>query len=142
VQLEGDDQLRALGDKVLEDAAWKQMISVSASLQKTGAIVGWLSAPVIEWGRNDQPPPAAPYPASDPTRVERFNHLLDELTIFSGASRSVSRIDFARFARNWPADKPVLLPDGVSIGPDVITPVGAWLGPELLVYYDEHEASG
>ena len=77
-----------------------------------------------------------------PTRVQRYNDLLEKLTIFAGASRRVSRIDFARFARNWPADKPPLFPDGVVLGQDVVPTVGTWLGPELLVYYDEFEASG
>jgi hypothetical protein len=142
VQLPGEPAVRALGDQTYDDAAFAQFSAMADALHRAGPPVAWMTLPPIEWGKGDQPPPASPYAASDPARVERYNELVSKLAVASGPTRSTGKIDFARFAADWDANSPALAPDGLSIGPDAAPIVAEWLGNELLLYYDIYKVSG
>jgi len=142
VQLPDDPALRGLGDPALDDVVFSQFRAMADALRAAGPPVAWMTFAPVEWGKTDDPPPATPYAASDPARVTRYNEFVSQLSIASGAARNLGKIDFAKFASNWPSDSPPLTPNGLDVGPDAQAIVGEWLGNELLVYYDEYKVSG
>jgi peptidoglycan/LPS O-acetylase OafA/YrhL len=142
VQLPGEPAVRALGDQTYDDAAYAQFAAMADALHKAGPPVAWMTFAPIEWGKGDQPPPASPYAASDPARVERYNELVSKLAVASGSQRWTGKIDFGKFAADWTADSPPLTPDGLAVGPDAAPIVAEWLGNELLLYYDVYKVSG
>jgi hypothetical protein len=133
--------MRALGDKTYDDQLWKEYTAIVEAMKKNKTPVMWLTSPRIEWGRTDQPPPNPPAAASDPSRVEKLNKLLLEL---SATTSYIQRVDFAGFADRWPGGPldPSFRPDGLDVGPDAMAKVGEWTGNEILVQYDEFLADG
>jgi peptidoglycan/LPS O-acetylase OafA/YrhL len=142
LKLKGDDTYRSFGDSTFEDELWNQFTALATAIHKGGAEVAWLNSPPVTWGRDDQPPPSQPVAANDPARVARYNDLIERLAVASGQGRTVDRVDFAKYAGNWPTSNPPLLPNGLTVGADAAPIVGEWLGNELLVYYDEYLSSG
>ena len=87
-----------------------------------------------------EPPPAQPYPASDPARVQRLNAIVKELRMYTIWAQP---IDFAGYASRQPggALDPSFRPDGLNVRDEALPAAGEWLGNELLVMYDEFQAS-
>jgi peptidoglycan/LPS O-acetylase OafA/YrhL len=139
-QLKGDSTMRGFGDPVYDDAARKQYSALVDATKKVNAPIMWLNSPTIAWGRTDQPPPTTPYPASDPVRVQRYNDILLELRGFTPFSQ---RIDFAKYAARQPGGDldPAFRPDGLEVSDEALPAAAEWLGNELLVMYDEFQAS-
>jgi hypothetical protein len=141
LRMSGDTELlRHLGDAV-DQALWKQYTSIAASLRKVTTVGMWLSYPPVTVGQADQPPPATPYPASDPARVRRLGSLVHDLE--GGTPYSVE-VDFADYAARTAGGggAPTLLGDGVTVSAEALPAVSEWLGNELLVSFDEFQANG
>ena len=77
-RLPGDSTWRAPGDPTYDAFLAGEMRTAMDVFHAAGVPLVWLTAPDIEIGRNEVPPPADPYPGSDPARMHRFNELLRE----------------------------------------------------------------
>jgi peptidoglycan/LPS O-acetylase OafA/YrhL len=125
---------RAPGDPVYDEFLRDELHDATALLSASGALVVWLTSPLIDLGRADDPPPEEPYPASDPARMERLNELLAE--VVEDAPRA-AMADYAGHLRTYPGGEldPTLRPDGVHLANAQTRRVGDWLGPEVLTLF-------
>ncbi len=130
-RLAGDDTWRAPGDPVYDAFLHSELAGATEILGSGGAVVAWLTSPLIDLGRTDLSPPSEPYPASDPARMTRFNEVL--ATVVDAHDHAVLA-DYAGFLRSTPGGEldATLRPDGVHLANDQTRVVGDWLGPELL----------
>ena len=139
--LKGDTTVRGFGDKTYDDAARAQYSALVEATKKVNAPIMWLSSPTIAWGRTDASPPTQPYPASDPARVKRLNEIVKEMRLYTIYAQPV---DFAGYASRQPGGDldPAFRPDGLNVSDDALPAASEWLGNELLVMFDEYQASG
>jgi peptidoglycan/LPS O-acetylase OafA/YrhL len=130
-RLPGDDRWHHLGDPVYDAYVKAEMRAAVETLESTGAVVVWLTAPVIELGRNEEPPPREPYQASEPERMLRYNRLLWEVAVEHPTLRLV---DLAGYLRALPGGEldPALRPDGVHFTVESSHVVADWLAPAIL----------
>ncbi len=126
-QLVGDTQLRGLGDAAYDDAILKQYGALGDSLHKGGPAVAWMNM--------------APNGAVPADRIGPYSDLIQKVALGSGASRSVGRIDFAKYAGNRAPSDPPLYGDGAALSADAASAAGEWTGNEILVYFDEYQSS-
>jgi len=131
-QLPGDPTWRAPGDPVYDAFLKREMLAAADFLGTRVKMVEWLTSPLIDFGRADDPPPAEPYPVSDPARMHRFNELLAEV---ANERPNMRLVDLAGYLRAQPDGElgAHLRPDGVHFTEASATEVATWLGPELLV---------
>ncbi len=78
-KLEGSDEWVAPGDPSYDDFLRGEIAEMTDLLLDDGVYVVWVTAPHIEVGRMQEPPPEQPYPESDPPRVDRFNQIIREV---------------------------------------------------------------
>ena len=131
-QLPGDPTWRAPGDPVYDAFLKREMLAAVDFLGTRVKMVEWLTSPLIEFGRTDDPPPAEPYPVSDPARMHRFNEILANV---ASERPNMRLVDLAGYLRAQPDGElgAHLRPDGVHFTEAGATEVATWLGPELLV---------
>ena len=126
-----DDQWRAPGDPVYDQYLKSEMEAAVDLLSSRVGIVVWLTNPLLDFGRADDPPPATPYPVSDPARTHRYNEILLEV---AAERPALHVIDLAAWMRTLPGGEldPNIRPDGVHFSKPGAVEVARWLGPELL----------
>jgi peptidoglycan/LPS O-acetylase OafA/YrhL len=130
-QLPGDTVWRAPGDPVYDAYLHQQLLDVIDLFHGLGVQVAFVASPHIELGAADVPPPAKPYPVSDPARMDRWNALVRE----AAAERPGTVVlDLPAHLASLPGGEmdPRLRPDGVHFTLDTTREVGGWLGPQLL----------
>ena len=130
VQHGPDDEVRALGDPVFDDAVRADYALAADLAHTSGAPVVWLDDPPID-GDPDEPGRWG-NAVSDPGRVARLNAIIDEVA----AERPwMTVLPYAELYETWPGgwDDPSLRPDGVHVdGEEAWANVTAWLGPRLV----------
>jgi peptidoglycan/LPS O-acetylase OafA/YrhL len=129
-KLEGDDEWRHIGDPVYDDYLRDELDAANQLLLDQGVTVVWLTAPHIEAGKNQEPPPSEPYPESDPARMDRLNAMIREL---ADAREGVVVVDLAAWVAGLPpGEDERLRPDGVHFDLERSVEVAQWLAPELM----------
>jgi hypothetical protein len=129
-RLEGDDEWRHIGDPVYDEYLRSELDAANDVLLDEGVTVVWLTAPYIEAGKNQEPPPDEPYPESDHARMDRLNEMIRDL---AAEREGVVVVDLAAWVEGLPpGEDERLRPDGVHFDLDRSVEVGAWLGPELM----------
>jgi peptidoglycan/LPS O-acetylase OafA/YrhL len=130
-QLPGDDTWRAPGDPVFDRYLRDELSTVTDILLDEGVPVIWVTAPHIEVGRNQQPPPDQPYPESDPARIDRLNETIREI---ADEREGAVVIDLQGYLASLPGGEmdPRLRPDGVHFENETSQEVANWLGPEIM----------
>jgi hypothetical protein len=140
-KLPGDDQWRALGDPVLDDYFRKELLSASDILLSDGALVIWLTHPVIQQRALGGKLPETPFPESNPARMRRFNELIQELEKLRPGRLKV--VDLAKHMQSLPGGEldPQYRPDGThfALG-GALRISGNWLGAEILRVYRDADA--
>ena len=126
-----DDQWRAPGDPVYDQYLKGEMEAAVDLLSSRVGMVVWLTNPLLDFGRADNPPPATPYPVSDPARTHRYNEILHEV---AAERPALHLVDLAAWMRTLPGGEldPNIRPDGVHFSKPGAVEVAGWLGPELL----------
>jgi peptidoglycan/LPS O-acetylase OafA/YrhL len=130
-RLPDDDRWYHLGMPDYDTYLKREILEAVRTLEATGVTVVALTAPVIELGRNEQPPPRQPYQASDPARIRQFNKLLWDVAVEHPSMRLV---DLAGHLRSLPGGEldPDLRPDGVHFTVESSREVAEWLAPAIL----------
>jgi peptidoglycan/LPS O-acetylase OafA/YrhL len=129
-QLEGDDQWRHIGDPVYDDYLRSELDAANQLLVDEGVIVVWLTAPPIEAGKNQEPPPSEPYPESDPERMRLLNDMIREL---ADQREGVVVVDLAAWVESLPpGEDERLRPDGVHFELETAVDVADWLAPQVM----------
>ena len=134
--LPDDTTWRHLGDPTFDQFITDRIRSTVDTLSTKGAIVYWLTCPLIDLGREDGVPPARPSPVSDPARMQRFNELARHVAAERPEQMEV--LDLAGYLAGLPAGEldPALRPDGVHLTWESAYQVSDdWLGPEILRRY-------
>jgi hypothetical protein len=130
-RLEGDEEWRHIGDPVYDRYLEQELEAANDLLIGEGLTVIWLTAPTIEAGRNENPPPEDPYPESEPERMQRLNGLITRL---AAERQGVVVVDLAAFIAAQPSSEDDRLrPDGVHFTEETSTEVAsAWLGEQIV----------
>jgi peptidoglycan/LPS O-acetylase OafA/YrhL len=129
-KLDGDDEWRHIGDPVYDDYLRGELDAANQMLLDEGVTVVWLTAPHIEAGKNQEPPPSEPYPESDPERMDRLNQMIREL---ADEREGVVVVDLAAWVAGLPpGEDERLRPDGVHFELDLSVEVAEWLAPEVM----------
>jgi peptidoglycan/LPS O-acetylase OafA/YrhL len=130
-RLEGDDTWRAPGDPVFDQYLYDELAHVTDLLLDQGVTVVWVTAPHIEVGRLEQPPPEQPYPESDPARIDRLNEIIRQIV---NEREGAVVIDLQGYLASLPGGEmdERLRPDGVHFENETAVEVADWLGPELM----------
>jgi peptidoglycan/LPS O-acetylase OafA/YrhL len=129
-KVEGDDQWRHIGDPVYDDYLRGELDAANQLLLDQGVTVVWLTAPHIEAGKNQEPPPSEPYPESDPGRMDRLNQMIREL---ADQREGVVVVDLAGWVESLPpGEDERLRPDGVHFELDESVEVADWLAPQVM----------
>jgi len=130
-RLPGDDTWRAPGDPVYDDYLASELSELTDLLLDRGVKVVWLTAPHIEVGKQEEPPPAQPYAESDPARMDRLNEIIRGIV----ASRpNAVVVDLASYVNALPPEVDERVrPDGVHFDTDQAFNVATdWLGPAVV----------
>lgn len=130
-RLEGDDTWRAPGDPVFDRYLREELSLVTDILLEEGVTVVWATAPRIEVGRLEEPPPDPSYPESDPARIDRLNQIIRDI---ADEREGAVVVDLAGYLASLPGGEmdPRLRPDGVHFETETAQEVASWLGPELM----------
>jgi lysophospholipase L1-like esterase len=93
--------------------------------------VVWVTAPHIDVGRTQQPPPDQPYPESDPARIDRLNQIIREI---ADSHEGATVVDLQGYLASLPGGEmdERLRPDGVHFENDTAQEIANWLGPQLM----------
>ena len=126
-----DDQWRAPGDPVYDEYLKSEMEAAVDLLSNRVGMVVWLTNPLLDFGRSDNPPPATPYPVSEPARTHRYNEILYEV---AAERPALHVVDLAGWMHTLPGGEldPNIRPDGVHFSKPGAIEVAGWLGPQLL----------
>ncbi|MCB1016790.1 MAG: acyltransferase [Acidimicrobiales bacterium] len=125
-----------LGQPAVDDLVRRELDEAVDILSAGGAVVYLLTSPLIRIGTQDGVPPAFERPASDPSRMARFNAVLAEVADARPGEAAV--VDLAGYLRSTPGGEmdPTLRPDGIHLTWDAATAISTdWLGPEILRRY-------
>jgi peptidoglycan/LPS O-acetylase OafA/YrhL len=130
-RLEGDDRWRGPGDPVFDEYLRDELSLVTDVLLEEGVPVVWVTAPHLDVGRMQEPPPDEPYPESDPARIDRLNQIILEI---AGEREGATVIDLAGHLASLPGGEmdPRLRPDGVHFELETAEEIADWLGPEVV----------
>jgi hypothetical protein len=109
-KLQGDDTWRALGDPVYDKYLLEEMTQAVDTLSAKGAMVMWLTAPLIGTNEYGQEPTVHRGPAGRPERMQRLNELIAQLPGLRPGK--VRIIDLAAWLETTGEDQR-LRPDGV-----------------------------
>jgi peptidoglycan/LPS O-acetylase OafA/YrhL len=132
-RLPGDSQWRAPGDPVFDAYLRSKLLEAVDLLSARGALVVWLTSPVID-------PPHGRRPGAthaEPARTLRYNELLSEVEALRPEQLRIVDLAgyFARRARDPAAHR--LRPDGVHLTHEsAFELMDAWLGEEILRAWD------
>jgi lysophospholipase L1-like esterase len=104
-------------------------------LSAKGALVIWLTAPHIEFGRGQAGIPRDS-PISEPARMDRLNQLIGEV---DARRDEMVVLDLVAHIRSLPGGEmdASLRPDGVHFSEDAAPALARWLAPEILRLIDE-----
>jgi hypothetical protein len=135
-QLPGDDEWVAPGDAVYDAYLHDQFQAATDLLSAHGALVLWLSSPLIDSGRQMTNRPADGFPESDPDRMARLNELILEIV---DDDPHAELGDYAGRLRTYPGGEldETLRPDGIHLANDQSHLIGNWLGPEVIAIYED-----
>jgi hypothetical protein len=140
--LPGDTRWRHLGDPVLDAHMREELLAAVDLLSSDGALVVWLTSPVMEVRdlRTGNPPKPA-FVESDPARMARFNELVLELPeLRPGRVRVVDLAARVQALPGGPLD-PDYRPDGIHWDAQGALRLSrAWLGDEILSVYRDQAA--
>jgi hypothetical protein len=133
-QLPGSDEWVAPGDAVYDAYLHDQFQAATDLLSSKGAMVLWLSSPIIDSGREMTTRPAEGFAESDPARMARLNELIDEIV---QDDPDAELADYAGRLRTYPGGEldATLRPDGIHLANDQSHLIGDWLGPETISTY-------
>ena len=143
-RLAGDGPWMHLGDPMVDQAMQAELLEAVDLLSARGALVVWLTHPVIEV--RDPETGAAPvpaYPESSPARMARFNELVRELEALRPGKVVV--LDVAGYLRNSSGGEldPLYRPDGTHLDAEgSLRLANDFIGPEVLRLYREQRTSG
>jgi peptidoglycan/LPS O-acetylase OafA/YrhL len=134
-RLDGEDQWRQIGDPVYDEYLRREFETANDILLREGLTVIWLTSPMIESGRDQNPRPERPYAESDPERMRRLNGLITQM---AAGRPGVVVVDLAAFIDEQPRSEDVRLrPDGVHFTEETSTEVAAaWRGEQVLAAID------
>jgi peptidoglycan/LPS O-acetylase OafA/YrhL len=131
---DGDEEWAHIGQRDYDAWLRDELDAANDLLVDAGLTVLWLTAPPIQTGGAQVPPPDEPYPESDPDRMDRLNEIIRDL---ADAREGVAVVDLAGYLASLPAGEDARLrPDGVHFDVETTGEVARWLGPELLRTYD------
>jgi peptidoglycan/LPS O-acetylase OafA/YrhL len=130
-KLPGDDIWRHPGDPVFDRFLRDELSDVTDILLDEGVPVVWVTAPHIDVGRNQQPPPDHPYPESERSRIDRLNGIIREI---ADEREGAVVVDLQGYLASLPGGEmdPRLRPDGVHFENETAQEVANWLGPQLM----------
>jgi hypothetical protein len=130
-RLPGEDVWRSPGDPVYDAYLRGELEAATDAFLAEGLRVVWLTTPYLDVGRHMQPPPAEPFPESDPARVDLLN---DTIRAIAAARDGVAVVDLGAHLDALPsAEDERLRPDGVHLERDAAEEVAAdWLGPAIV----------
>jgi peptidoglycan/LPS O-acetylase OafA/YrhL len=138
-KLPGDERWRHVGDPVLDAYLRKEMLWAVDTLSSDGALVVWITSPVIEIRKKGTGrPPDPPFAASDPARMARFNEMIFELPERRPGRVVVIDLAAHMLTRPYGPFDPDYRPDGVHLSLlGALRVSREWLGDELLRVYRE-----
>jgi peptidoglycan/LPS O-acetylase OafA/YrhL len=141
-RLEGSDEWIAPGDPEYDDYLRSEIETMVDLLLDDGVYVVWLTAPHLDVGRMQEPPPERPYPESDPARIDRFNEIVREVV---NEREGAVALELGEFLRQQPGgemdatyeatdgSEQLIRPDGVHFEIDSATYLARnGLGDEFL----------
>ena len=127
---DGHPEWAHIGEPAYDDWLRGELEAANDLLLERGMAVVWLTAPYIETGMTQVPPPSEPYPESDPVRMDRLNSMIRDM---AETREGVTVVDLAGYLASLPpGEDDRLRPDGVHFDIDTTEEVAGWLGPELL----------
>jgi hypothetical protein len=131
-RLPGDDTWRSPGDPAYDAFLRGELEAATDAFLAEGVPVVWLTTPYLDVGRLMQPPPAEPFPESDPARVDLLNETIRSV---AASREGVSVVDLGAYLDGLPdAEDQRLRPDGVHLERDSAEEVAHdWLGREVVV---------
>ncbi len=128
-RLPGDKKWRVPGDPIFDAYLRRELLEAVDLLSSRGALVVWLTSPVIDPPRGRRPGATQ----SEPARTARYNELLREVEALRPEQLRV--VDLAGYFERRAADPraPRLRPDGVHLSREGASElVSSWLGAEIL----------
>jgi hypothetical protein len=130
-RLPGEDVWRSPGDPLYDAFLRGELEEATDAFLAEGLRVVWLTTPYLDIGRRMQPPPAEPFPESDPARVDLLN---DTIRAIAASRDGVAVVDLGAHLDALPAaEDERLRPDGVHLERDAAEEVAAdWLGPAVV----------
>lgn len=131
-RLPGDDRWVHPGDPDYDRYLLDEMLAAIDLLAAEGVGVVWMTSPLIELGRAEQPPPDEPYPTSDPARTARFNELLRQAAQLRPDVVRVVELGSLLAAEPGGELDGSLRPDGIHFSEEGSIEFAARLGPEVL----------
>ena len=134
-RIPGDDTFRIPGDPVYDDWLRAEMLTAVDVLSAEGAVVLWLTNPLIGPAEDGTDPVERHGPPAEPARMERINELIREVA--AERPLDVAVVDLAGWLEASGDDRR-LRPDGIHLS-DVTTHEVAerWLVGALLDAYEE-----
>ncbi len=131
-RLPGDDTWRSPGDPDYDAFLRGEIEAATDAFLAEGVQVVWLTTPDLDVGRRMQPPPAEPFPESDPARVDLLNDMIREVAT---TRDGVSVVDLGAYLDGLPdGEDERLRPDGVHLERDAAEQVAHdWLGRAVVL---------
>ena len=119
-----------IGEPAFDALLEREMHLAVDVLSADGALVLWLTSPVIDFGRGQTGLPRD-HPISDPRRMARFNELI---TTVDAARDEMVVVDLAAHLRSLPGGEldPDLRPDGVHFSEESSKEIAEWLAPLVI----------
>lgn len=111
-KLEGTDEWVAPGDPAYDDYLRSEVSTMVDLLLDEGVYVVWLTAPHLDVGRMQEPPPERPYPESDVARIDRFNEIVREVVNERDGAVTVELTEFLAQQPGGEMDATYEAPDG------------------------------
>lgn len=130
-RLTSDDEWTRIGDEAYDRLLRAELTAAAGTLAAGGATVVFLSSPYVEVGRLDLDRTRGSILASEPWRMDRFNHLLGEVV---ADLDGVEFVDLAAVVAEL-SDERVdadLFPDGLHFTGDSAELVAATVAPMIL----------
>jgi hypothetical protein len=133
-QLPGTEGWLAPGDAVYDAYLHDQYQAATDLLASQGALVLWLSSPIIDSGKTMTNRPAEGWPESEVSRMERLNEIIQEIV---DDDPDAELVDYAGRLRTYPGGEldETLRPDGIHLANDQSDVIGYWIGPETIEIY-------
>ena len=123
-----------IGEPAFDRLLVEEMHRAVDVLSARGALVIWLTAPRIDFGRGQAGVPRD-HPINEPARIDRLNELIATV---DAARDEMVVLDLAGHLRSLPGGEmdESLRPDGVHFSEEASAELVDWLGPALLALID------